>query len=115
MGESTGPASGAGSRTSTLRTQPVEVPDPATLSVAQTCGRACVWCAVTLSTETAIELGSRSQGGFTWFPRSCRLCAVVAAHKAHLEHSLKCLRCYDNPARCSDGQELRQTLKEARR
>ncbi|WP_367041625.1 hypothetical protein [Streptomyces sp. Je 1-332] len=50
-----------------------------------------------------------------WFPRSCCPCAVIAAHKALLDHTENCLQCYDNPARCTGGQALRQTLKETRR
>lgn len=87
-----------------------------TLSVAQTCGRACVWCAVALATETAVELGVQSEGDFVWFPRSCRLCAARPAYLAHLAHIQKpCEQCADNPARCTEGSALRQTLREARR
>lgn len=120
MGESTGPVpsarSGAGS---TLDAPPVQLPDPDELSEQQVRGRACVWCAVALNNSTAHDLGVREADAHgspaSWFPRSCRPCAVVAAHKAHLDHTEKCLQCYDNPARCTDGQALRQTLKEVRR
>lgn len=92
-----------------------EPPDPGTLTVAQTCGRACVFCGSALSTETAIELGARTEGGFTWFPRSCRLCAVRPAYRALLDHAQKCEQCADNPTRCAEGSELRHALSEVRR
>ncbi|GAA1899946.1 hypothetical protein GCM10009837_23250 [Streptomyces durmitorensis] len=93
----------------------LSVPPVERLSVAQTCGRACVWCAVVLTTETAVELGVRSEGGFTWFPRGCRLCASRPAYLALLAHIQSCEQCADDPARCAVGHALRQTLKEARR
>lgn len=95
------------------------LPPLGTLSVAQTCGRACVWCAVTLATETAIELGSRSvhrfDTDFVWFPRSCRPCAIEHAYEALLDHSQQCMQCADNPGRCDEGSVLRLTLKVLRR
>lgn len=119
MAESTGPESTAGSSPGTLAVQPAQVPDPGTLSVAQTCGRACVWCAAPLVTETAVELGRRSAAkfgtAFVWFPRSCRLCAVRRAYRALLDHAQNCEQCADSPARCAEGHALRQVLKGVRR
>lgn len=93
------------------------LPALGTLSVAQTCGRACVWCAVTLCTATAVELGERrGEDDFVWYPRSCRLCATRPAYLALLAHVQKpCVQCADNPALCTEGSALRQTLREARR
>ncbi|TGB09782.1 hypothetical protein [Streptomyces sp. MZ04] len=95
------------------------VPPVEGLSVAQTCGRACVWCAVTLTTENAVELGTRSEQrfdtDFVWFPRSCRLCAEPHAYRALLDHIQNCEQCADETARCVEGHALRQTLKEVRR
>ncbi|MFC8124638.1 hypothetical protein [Streptomyces sp. NPDC057302] len=92
------------------------LPELDSLSVAQTCGRACVRCAVTLCTATAVELGEhRGEGGFTWFPRSCRLCASRPAYLALLAHIQSCEQCADEPARCTEGRALRQELREARR
>ncbi|MEU6768107.1 hypothetical protein ABZ916_37095 [Streptomyces sp. NPDC046853] len=89
------------------------------MSVAQTCGRACVWCAATLATESAVELGSRTthrfDTDFTWFRRSCRSCAVGRAYLALLDHTQKCGRCSGNPARCQEAHILRQWLKKAKR
>lgn len=95
------------------------VPPVGTLSVAQTCGRACVWCAVVLTTENAVELGSRSERrgdtDFVWFPRGCRFCASRPAYLALLAHIQSCEQCADDAARCAEGSALRQTLREARR
>lgn len=120
MGESTGPRPGARSGAgSTLDAPPLKLPEPGSLTEQQVRGRACVWCAVALNNATAHDLGMRSMRRldteFAWFPRSCRPCTVAAAHRAHLDHTEKCLQCYDNPAHCTDGQALRQTLKEVRR
>lgn len=118
MGDTTAPP-GAESRTVTLQAPPVQLPDPSGLSQQQVRGRACVWCAVALNNATAHDLGThylrRFDTAFAWFPRSCRPCTVVAAHKALLDHSENCLQCYDNQTRCTEGGTLRQTLKEARR
>lgn len=119
MGETTGPGSAARSSPGTLTAQPVEVPDPAKLSVPQTCGRACVWCAAPLVTETAIELGSRSvrrfDTDFVWFPRTCRLCAIRHAYRALLDHAQQCDQCAADPARCTEGTARRLALKVVRR
>lgn len=120
MGESTGPRAGARSGSGiTLDAPPVHLPDPAELSDQQARGRACVWCALALDNSTAHDLGVRDTDAHgspvRWFPRSCRRCAVVAAHKALLDHTENCLQCYDNQSHCADGQALRQALKETRR
>ncbi|MEV6752370.1 hypothetical protein [Streptomyces sp. NPDC051214] len=120
MSESTGPGSAVGSGAGgTLEAPPVHLPDPGELSDQQVRGRACVWCAVALNNATAYDLGVRDTDAHgspvRWFPRSCRPCAVVAAHKALLDHTEKCLQCYDNQAHCADGQALRQALKDTRR
>lgn len=102
-------------------TDPLLIPVPAvdSLSVAQTCGRACVWCAVTLATETAVELGRRSTprfgAAFEWFPRSCLQCAAWHVYRVLIEHAQSCEQCADDPACCAEGSALRTTLKAARR
>ncbi|MCX4671570.1 hypothetical protein OG453_33610 [Streptomyces sp. NBC_01381] len=97
----------------------IEVPPVEGLSVAQTCGRACVWCAVVLTTENAVELGTRSERrfdtDFVWFPRGCRLCAEPHAYGALLDHIQSCEQCNDETGRCAEGKALRQALKEVRR
>lgn len=102
-----------------IRTVAHSVPPVEGLSVAQTCGRACVWCAVVLTTESAVELGTRSERrfdtDFVWFPRSCRVCTEPHAYRALLDHAQSCEQCADKPARCREGHALRQTLKEVRR
>lgn len=102
MAESTGPRSGAISGAgSTLDRPQLELPELGSLTEQQVRGRACVWCAVALNNATAHDLGLRSMRRLdtelAWFPRSCRPCAVVAAHKALLDHTEKCLQCYDTP------------------
>lgn len=96
------------------RRHAISVPSVDTLSVAQTCGRACVWCAVDLTTETAVELGSRSEGDFVWFPRACRFCASRPAYLALLDHIQSCEQCVDEAASCAEGSALRRTLRKAR-
>lgn len=95
------------------------VPPVEGLSVAQTCGRTCVWCAVVLTTETAVDLGTRSERrfdtDFVWFPRGCRVCAEAHAYRALLDHTQSCEQCADEPALCREGHTLRQVLKEVRR
>lgn len=93
------------------------LPPLASLSMPQTCGRACVWCAVALYTATAVELGERKgEDDFVWYPRSCRLCATRPAYLALLAHIQKpCKQCADEAGRCAEGSALRQTLREARR
>ncbi|GAA3099213.1 hypothetical protein ACFQ0X_08180 [Streptomyces rectiviolaceus] len=95
------------------------VPPVGGLSVAQTCGRACVWCAVVLTTENAVELGTRSERrfdtDFIWFPRGCRFCAEPRAYRALLDHIQSCEQCADETGRCTEGHALRQRLKEVRR
>lgn len=120
MGESTGPGPGARSGAgNTLESPPLELPQPGKLSEQQVRGRACVWCAVALSNATAHDLGMRSMRRldteFAWFPRACRSCAKANVYKALLDHTQHCEQCNDDPARCGDGQALRQTLKELRR
>ncbi|MFH8485845.1 hypothetical protein [Streptomyces longisporoflavus] len=120
MGESTGPGPGAGSGAGALHTRLlIEVPDPAALSVAQTCGRVCVWCAVVLTAENAVELGPRCERrfatDFVWFPRGCRLCTEPHAYRVLLDHAQSCEQCADETGHCAEGRALRQTLKGVRR
>ncbi|MFH8474711.1 hypothetical protein [Streptomyces sp. NPDC018000] len=53
-----------------------ELPPVASLSDAQQRGVCCVFCGVTLSAETAVDLGPQVIDVFgstvRWFPRSCR-------------------------------------------
>lgn len=94
----------------------IELPRIETLAQTQVCGRACVWCAVALSTETAVELGERKgANGFVWFPRSCRICSSRPAYLALLTHIQSCEQCGDEAGRCAEGSALRKTLREARR
>ncbi|MGE6736586.1 hypothetical protein, partial [Streptomyces sp. NPDC059900] len=95
MGERTSSWPIAEGTTDTRHHERLQLPDFDTLSVAQTCGRACVWCADDLSAESAVELGKRSVRGFetnfVWFPRACRLCAVLHAYRALLDHAQRCI------------------------
>lgn len=99
--------------------QLLQVPDPGTLSEPQVRGRACVWCAVTLCTTTAVDLGQRD-GEFhgtaaRWFPRGCHPCALRHVYPAQLDHTQRCLQCADDPACCADGTWLRLAMRQARR
>ncbi|MFE6808589.1 hypothetical protein ACFVEN_44100 [Streptomyces sp. NPDC057681] len=120
MAEITGPASGAGSgSSSTLEAPPIQVPAPAMLSEPQVRGRACVWCAVALCTTSAVDLGQRD-GTFhgtaaRWFPRGCRPCAIRHVYPAQLDHTQNCEQCTDDPTVCAHGSWLRLMMRQARR
>ncbi|MEV0324594.1 hypothetical protein ACIBKX_40380 [Streptomyces sp. NPDC050658] len=119
MAESTSPTSSSGSSTVLDRMPPVHLPDLHALSEAQTRGKACVWCAVTLAPVTAVDLGERdadAHGSLTrWFPRSCRECVIRRLYRVQLDHTQSCEQCADNPALCETGRRLRSALKTVRR
>lgn len=121
MAESTFRPSPPGSAAVDPRMAPVELPAPRTLSEPQRRGRACVWCAVTLTPQTAIDLGERrevdSHGSlrWSWFPRGCRACAGVRCYRALLDHSASCEQCADEPALCATGRAMRTILRAVRR
>ncbi|MFH8739014.1 hypothetical protein [Streptomyces sp. NPDC017964] len=95
---------------------PMRMPPLAALSEQQTCGRACVWCAVALGTGTPVDLGERcAEDGRHWFPRSCQLCVIKHVYPAQLDHTQNCEQCTDDPTLCGHGTWLRLVMRQARR
>ncbi|MFE6155658.1 hypothetical protein [Streptomyces sp. NPDC057889] len=93
--------------------------DPEVLTEPQIRGRYCVWCAVTLGADSAIDLGERSASFHgtvaRWFPRSCRPCALQHVYPAQLDHTQNCEQCTDDPTVCAHGTWLRLVMRQARR
>ncbi|MER7814095.1 hypothetical protein [Streptomyces sp. NPDC096153] len=56
--------------------QAVQLPDIGTLTQNQQRGVDCVWCGITLSAKTAVDLGPRrlriADWTTSWFPRACK-------------------------------------------
>ncbi|MFD4483221.1 hypothetical protein ACFWPU_44935 [Streptomyces sp. NPDC058471] len=118
MAENTSPLTTAGSGPIDHRLPPVDLPDVHSLSEPQVRGRACVWCAVTLATPIAVDLGVQEPDAgrhIRWYPRACRDCIGYRLYLAQLTHVQTCEQCADDPARCSQGTVLRRWLREARR
>jgi succinate dehydrogenase/fumarate reductase-like Fe-S protein len=86
------------------------------LSQHQQRGMDCVWCGVTLTASTAIDLGPRPirilDHATRWFPRSCTSHRGDAAYKALLDHCADCSTC---PEGCETGAQLRRAVREVRR
>ncbi|MET9545710.1 hypothetical protein ABZY36_10430 [Streptomyces sp. NPDC006627] len=97
-----------------------ELSDPAELAEDQVCGRRCVWCAASLNTAIAVDLGERrevSAHGSTssWFPRCCRPCGFEHIYRALLDHTQSCEQCADDLTRCRVGTGLRMAMRTVRR
>jgi hypothetical protein len=88
----------------------LNLPDPGTVSEPQVRGRDCVWCAITLAPDTAVDLGPRRRpvldSSYEWFPRGCRDCTAPHALHALHDHVPSCERCVDDPACCAVGHAL---------
>lgn len=85
------------------------------LSKQQVRGLMCVWDGVTLSAETAVDLGPRERegaDGVLWFPRGCRSCTGKAAFQALLGHAPVCEQCVDNAADCEIGRGLYRLIRQ---
>ncbi|MGW7200626.1 hypothetical protein [Streptomyces chryseus] len=99
---------------STTRTP---VPAIGTLSQRQQRGMDCVWCGVTLTAATAIDLGPRPlrilDQVTQWFPRSCDRHIDKAEYEKLLAHCAACPSCLD--IGYEDGARLRRAAREARR
>jgi hypothetical protein len=82
------------------------------ISEAQVRGKSCVWCAGTLTTATAVNLGPRRKAvldsSYDWFPRGCKECTAPSALAALHEHAPRCEPCTDDPACCEIGRVLRR-------
>jgi hypothetical protein len=81
-------------------------------------GVACVWCAATLTTATAADLGPRparrAGSELKWFPRGCRPCVREAAQRVLEIHVGTCEQCVDDPLVCDTATELRRLTLEGR-
>ena len=91
----------------------IELPSVGGLSAHQISGKACVWCAATLTNGAAIDLGQRTLHHVhaQWFPRACTLC-IQAAPKNHAQ---MCEQCTDGAAQCDTGRALHRLARENRR
>lgn len=118
MADSTGSGRGTAGGSGTLDAPPVPLPDLQNLSSNQVCGRACIWCHVTLDNTMAVDLGARevdAHGSTTrWFPRACRGCAFQRIYAVLLDHTASCEQCADNLAQCAEGTALRMLMRVAR-
>ncbi|MEU8710933.1 hypothetical protein [Streptomyces sp. NPDC048663] len=83
------------------------LPDPDSLTEEQRSGTACVWTGAPLTTETAVDLSERRDGGgVLWFPRSNRRGVHDATmHTLHL-HTQACEQCTDDYRACETGYAL---------
>ncbi|MCZ4513881.1 hypothetical protein O3Q52_38255 [Streptomyces sp. ActVer] len=82
-------------------------------------GRVCVWCPVTLTAETAMDLGARrhrrQDSHYVTFPRGCRHCTARAAKRALHDHAPRCEQCVDDASRCTTRTALHQLTREEHR
>lgn len=89
------------------------------LSKEQVRGAACIWCATTLTADTAVDLGERRHkrldGHYSTFPRACRPCTHDAADAALMDHAPRCEQCVDDAAGCELAVALRRLMREHRR
>jgi hypothetical protein len=95
------------------------LPAPEDMSESQVRGAACVWCAVTLSTSAAIDLGERRinllGSSVSWFPRGCHPCTAEQVYPVLLNHGQSCEQCVDDAPQCEIGSTLWRLVREARR
>ena len=97
----------------------LSLPAPVGLPELRIRGRDCVWCGITLTAETAIELGTRTCDAYGTeahrFPRSCRSCLAEQAYKALFDHAPSCEHCAADVNHCEIGVALRRLMREGRR
>lgn len=95
--------------------------EPEALSEPQLSGRACVWCRVPLSNDTAVDLGQRGTDAHgskvSWFPRSCHTCMGPRARQTAQHHARTCEQCVDDTAStnksvCDTARRLRRLMLE---
>ena len=81
-------------------------------------GAACIWCAASLNTATAVDLGERRHkrldGHYSTFPRACRICVHTEAYRTILDHGGTCEQCVDDLDSCETGVGLRALMREYR-
>lgn len=80
-------------------------------------GAACVWCAVRLTGETAVDLGEHLSpfDGTHWFPRACRTDTADRAHRGLFTHAPTCEQCTDDAGGCGISRWLYRLVRENRR
>jgi hypothetical protein len=96
------------------------IPGIAGLSEHQVRGMACVWDGITLTSATAVDLGvhsaSRAGEPVSWYPRACRGCVALQAHRALLTHATTCTECAsaETAGSCELGRGLYRLVREYR-
>lgn len=90
------------------------LPIPETLSGPQRDGHVCVWGGEALTTDTAIDLGSRRIGDRMGFPRGCRTCVERAAIGVLFDHTGDCDDCTGDTV-CETGRALNRVVRLGRR
>lgn len=96
------------------------IPGIAGLSEHQVRGMACVWDGITLTSATAVDLGtqsaSRAGEPVSWYPRACRGCVALQAHRALLTHATTCTVCAreETAGACEIGRGLYRLVREYR-
>jgi hypothetical protein len=91
------------------------------LSERQVRGMACVWDGIILTPATAVDLGVRSASRagepVSWYPRGCRGCVALQAHRGLLTHGTTCTVCAreETAASCELGRGLYRLVREYRR
>lgn len=109
------------SQASTSALDLLAIPDIAGLSEHQVRGMACVWDGITLTSATAVDLGvqsaSRAGQPVSWYPRACRGCVALQAHRALLTHATTCRECAreDTAPACELGRGLYRLVRKYRR
>ncbi|WP_234432590.1 hypothetical protein [Streptomyces sp. MUSC 125] len=95
----------------------LQVPTLAALGEDQTAGRTCVWGEEPLTLESAVDLGERVAEDGRWFPRACRNCTSLRAHRAMLDHGTHCTLCASaaTAAHCTVGRGLYRLQRACRR
>jgi hypothetical protein len=81
-------------------------------------GIACVWDAIPLRTEIAVDLGERpaerAGASVTWYPRSCRRCTHTAAYAQLCVHAASDA-CPKDIDRCATCRGFLRVMREYRR
>jgi hypothetical protein len=91
------------------------LPLPAQLSDPQRNGHVCVWGGEALTTETAIDLGSRKVEDRLVFPRACRTCVARAATGVLFDHADGCDDCArDTEPACPVSRALYRVVRLGR-
>lgn len=96
------------------------IPSIAGLSEHQVRGMSCVWDGIALTPATAVDLGvqsaSRAGAPVSWYPRACRGCVALQAHRGLLTHGTTCTVCAreETASSCEIGRGLYRLVREYR-